>query len=267
MNVNKLGRIRRRVREDGLHTIPAWVLRWIYCNGRLYHLRFHRLPELRFWAMEKLGLIPEVRNPDFEPLDPELNSILDNATTDEYASFKLAPHMHGSNQQRQRVAEIAEMCARRHPGDFVEIGAYLGETTNRLAEVARKHHRRVIAVDPWEPGTQNCEGWEYEAFLQNIEPYADIVEVVRASSLDKSTKALISERALCFAFVDGLHTYEACLSDIRTVAHTRGIIVVDDVLWSNELMRAFRRGAYFTRRIPVHHPLCREGYLLPSSRR
>jgi hypothetical protein len=97
------------------------------CNGRLYHLRFHRLPELRFWAMEKLGLIPEVRNPDFEPLDPELNSILDNATTDKYASFKLAPHMHGSNQQRQRVAEIAEMCARRHPGDFVEIGAYLGK--------------------------------------------------------------------------------------------------------------------------------------------
>jgi len=127
MNVNKLGRIRRRVREDGLHTIPAWVLRWIYCNGRLYHLRFHRLPELRFWAMEKLGLIPEVRNPDFEPLDPELNSILDNGTTDEYASFELAPHMHGSNQQRQRVAEIAEMCARRHPGDFVEIGAYLGK--------------------------------------------------------------------------------------------------------------------------------------------
>jgi len=262
MNMSKLERLCRRVREDGLHTIPAWALRWI--SRRLSYLRSHRLPELRFQAMEKLGLIPEVRNPDFEPLDPELKAILDRATTDEYASFKLATHMHGSNQQRQRIALIAELCAQRYPGDLVEIGAYIGQTTVRLAEVARKYHRRVIAVDPWEPGTQNCEGWEYDAFLQNIEPYADIVDVVRASSLDKSTKALIAKRPLCFAFVDGLHTYDACLSDICTVAHA-GIIVVDDVLWSDELMRAFRHGAYKTRRIPVHHPLCREGYLIRAN--
>ncbi len=223
--------------------------------------------KLHFKGIVRLGLIAEVHTSGFEQIDLELGALFKSATLDELKSFELAPYMRGSMQQRERIVRVAEYCARRQPGDFLEIGCYVGETTKILAEIARKYHRRVIAVDPWEPGTQNCVGWEYNAFLQKVEPYADIVDIVRASSLNRETIALIKERALCFAFIDGLHTYSACLSDIQTVAHCQGIIVVDDILWNDEVMFAFRRGAYLTHRFAIHHPLCREGYLVPYNQR
>lgn len=212
----------------------------------------------------QLGMIPRVHSSDLGRLDPELGQILDHGTWEESVSCNLARSQRGSLQQRERIALVAELCAQRHLGDLIEIGAHLGKTTTKLAEVAQRYHRRVIVVDPWEPGTQNSQGWEYDAFLQNIEPYADTVDVVRASSMEKDTISLVRSRALCFAFVDGLHTYKACFSDIRTVSHTTGIIVVDDILCRDYLMFAFRRGAGLTGRVALHHPLCREGYLLPS---
>ncbi len=73
---------------------------------------------------------------------------------------------------------------------------------------------------------------------------------------------MAKRRLLSFAFIDGLHTYAACLSDIRTVSHTLGAIAVDDIRYMDELMFAFRRGAYITGRIPLHLAMCREGYLI-----
>jgi predicted O-methyltransferase YrrM len=238
-------------------------------------LRFvwHLLPELvRFpiWRMIRytsLRLrarsISKVYTSAFEQVDPKLGDILQDMTRGEPQSVELAPHRHGSIELKERVACVAELCAERWPGDFVEIGCYVGETTKKLAKVAEQYRRRLIAVDPWMAGTQNCEGWEYDAFLRNIEPYMDSVDIVRASSLDRKTIALIKARTLSFAFVDGLHTYSACLSDIQTTSHCEGIIGVDDILWDNEIMLAFRRGAHLTHRTAIHHSLCREGYLLP----
>jgi hypothetical protein len=120
-------------------------------------------------------------------------------------------------------------------------------------------------VDPWKPGIGVIKGGEYNTFMKNIEPYADIIDVVRGSSLNKNIISLIRNRPLSFAWIDGLHTYAACLSDIRTVSHMRGIIVVDDIRYMRELMFAFSRGAYITGRIPLHLEICREGYLIKAS--
>ncbi|NEP77121.1 MAG: hypothetical protein F6K39_02405 [Okeania sp. SIO3B3] len=179
-------------------------------------------------------------------------------------SLDTKPHLKGSIHQRKRIAQVAEYCIKGWPGDLIEIGCFLGETSKLLAEVAHKYNRRLIALDPWELGTQNCQGGEYETFLKNIEPYKDVVDIIRLSSLDGKAIALVKNRELCFAFVDGLHTYDACLKDIETVAHCQGIIAVDDVLWCADVERAFQKGAEIIQRSKLHLPLCREGYLVPS---
>ncbi|NEO52692.1 MAG: hypothetical protein F6K54_06135 [Okeania sp. SIO3B5] len=170
----------------------------------------------------------------------------------------------GSFHQRQRITRVAEYCVETWTGDLIEIGCFKGETTKLLAEVAQKYNRRLIAVDPWEIGTQNCQGGEYETFLKNIEPYKSNVDIVRLSSLDKKAIELIKNRELCFAFVDGLYTYDACLSDIKTVDHCQGVIAVDDLLWSPEVDSAFHKGAEVTKSRKLYLPICREGYLLPN---
>jgi hypothetical protein len=80
--------------------------------------------------------------------------------------------------------------------------------------------------------------------------------------LDPQTIAKIKNKQLCFAFVDGLHTYEACLQDIQTVAHCFGVIAVDDTTWSPDVVRAFREGSALTNRNSLCIPVLRESYLL-----
>lgn len=226
--------------------------------------------QLRPILLKCLRLTTKVRTGDFDYGElREIYKILEDTTEREclFGTKDWYPHRYGRTQQIERISKVADYCAKKYGGDFIEIGSYLGETTKQLAEQARKHSRRVIAVDPWEAGTQNCEGWEYDQFMANMKPYMDILDIVRASSLDQRTINLIKSRKLCFAFVDGLHTYSACLSDILTVSHTLGIIAVDDILWDNNIMLAFRRGAHITSRIPIHHKLCREGYLIPQQKR
>ena len=63
--------------------------------------------------------------------------------------------------------------------------------------------------------TQNCCGKEYPQFLKNTLPYADIVDVVRLESQHENAVSAIKGRALAFAFVDGLHTYEAVCQDFE----------------------------------------------------
>lgn len=126
------------------------------------------------------------------------------------------------------------------------------------------------------------------AFQKNTAEFSDIIEVIKLSSLDREAKEELRKREICFSFVDGLHTYDACLSDILAVGHTKGVIGVDDIgvlsfqdVNNNEIVdlriklglarhdeylrTAYRRGAYLINRNVFHHPFCREGYISPIS--
>jgi len=172
----------------------------------------------------------------------------------------------GQQCQKDRLRWIAELCAEQFPGDLVEIGGKEGETTRILAEIAEKYDRRVVVVDPWEAGSPGCIGWEYEAFLENTSKYSDIIDIYRTTSTNKDTVEALKQRPLCFAYVDGLHRYDVCHADILTVAHTSGIIAVDDIFWNVNLGRAFQDAANAIWRFPVRRnvPPMREGYLLPA---
>ena len=169
---------------------------------------------------------------------------------------------HGSVQFWDRILTIAAYCLKYFAGDIAEIGCFTGATTRALATLAKAYDRRVIAVDPWEPGTQNCEGWEYEAFLQNTKEFTDRIDVLRKDSRDKEVVKYLKARTLAFALVDGLHEHEACLSDINAVGHCQGVIAVDDILWNKSVEKAFLDGANVLNRKTIMHVLCKEGYLV-----
>lgn len=166
----------------------------------------------------------------------------------------------GSIQQRERLYEVAEFMVKRVEGDFVEIGCLHGSTTVLFAQVAQRFDRRVLAIDPWQIGTQNCEGGEYEIFLRTIKPYANIVDVVRESSAAPEVVARLKRTEIAFAFVDGLHEYNACLQDIQSVHHAYLIAVDDTNGWSKEVARAFKEGA--REKTQISNPNFRESYLL-----
>jgi len=146
----------------------------------------------------------------------------------------------GGKHFRKRVEAVARAAAEQHRGDLLEIGARVGLTTIRLAKIAREHRRRVLVVDPWKQGTQDCAGWEYDEFVRRMEPWADVLDVVRQRS-DHPEALKVMKRDLCFALVDGLHTDKAALADMRACRHA-WVVCVDDIIGPESVMGAFVQG-------------------------
>lgn len=167
----------------------------------------------------------------------------------------------GGRSQSKRLFAVALQCASRLPGVLVEIGCFRGQTTIELLKIAKQYNRHVIAVDPWQAGTQDCYGGEYEEFLETVRDYYDYLEIIRLSSMIPAAIAKLKATPICFAFIDGLHTYEAAASDIEAVRHCAGVIAVDDISWNHGVRTAFFEVGWD--KLQVRHPALREGYLLP----
>lgn len=130
--------------------------------------------------------------------------------------------------QHQRIAAVADMSAKHFEGDFIEIGAHVGLTTIELLRVAEHQGRRVVVIDPWITGTQNCYGHEHDRFIKRTKPYAHLLDVIRLRSQDSRVHDELEGRQFAFAFVDGLHTFGACYQDLELVKDA-GIIAIDDI--------------------------------------
>jgi len=164
---------------------------------------------------------------------------------------------YGLQQTPERVAAVAELVVREYPGDLVEIGCAKGVTSRRLAKIAAEHGRKLIAVDPWENGGLDPE--DFDEFLENIKRYRDSVTILPMKSQRPEVTYRLGLTRLCFAYVDGEHTYDALASDLVTVSHAP-VIAVDDILWDWRLLRAFHEAS--ENRQPIRHPWCNEGYIL-----
>ena len=239
------------------------------------------------------NLAPALKQDDARIAD-EIREMFVNLTQGEDIQSTTNQYWRGSSLQRERLVWMADWSAKHFPGDFVEIGCRLGLTTILLAEVALRHQREVIVVDPWDEGvfdnvTNKESSAAYPEFLKNTSEYSDIIDVIKMSSLEGEAKEKLRKRELSFSFVDGLHTYEACLSDILAVGHTKGVIGVDDIgalsfrdadnnneivdlceklgpaRHDENLRISYLRGAYLLDRVTLHHSWCREGYILPLS--
>jgi hypothetical protein len=131
--------------------------------------------------------------------------------------------------QRERIALLADRCCQAIPGDLIEIGAYQGGTSVVLAQVARKHKRRLICVDDFKAGCSwNLDQIE-PRFLEAIEPYRDVIDYLKMDAHHPDTIAAIQARRYCAAFSDDGHSIESHISELTTLLPVvDGLVIVDD---------------------------------------
>jgi predicted O-methyltransferase YrrM len=115
-------------------------------------------------------------------------------------------------------------------GDIIEIGAYMGRGTAKLAKFARTHGKKVYAIDVFDPGVDKTlsksgirAGDVYEAFLLGrsmLEAYQestrgfDNIITIREDSRKVSFP---EEQRFIFGFIDGCHQQSYVENDFHLI--------------------------------------------------
>lgn len=197
---------------------------------------------------------------DFK-LDDSLSALLNDTAEKELNFSAKSMYAFGGHLQRERLKQLAQWSVNHFPGDLVEIGAFRGQTSRLFAKIAAEKNRRLIVIDPWISGSQDCAGLEFDDFNKNIEDFKGRVDVWRSSSLDKEIIKRLGKRHLSFAFVDGLHTLEASYSDMIACSHCTGVIAIDDTRYNKDLLFSVCQAASKMGRTAYQNPDFREAYL------
>lgn len=119
-----------------------------------------------------------------------------------------------------------------HEGNIVEIGCGHGLNTELFCKIAKQYNRKVIGVDPFESGFEDMPvSYRYgiQEFNNLLGRYSNL-HLIQKSSLDSSVLGdLLSFDPIVFAFIDGLQTVEAVLSDISMMEKLNTtLICIDD---------------------------------------
>jgi predicted O-methyltransferase YrrM len=115
-------------------------------------------------------------------------------------------------------------------GDIIEIGAYMGRGTAKLAKFAQRYGKQIYAIDVFEPGldkTLSRSGVKaadvYEAFLQGrsmLEAYHkstrgfDNIITIRE---DSKKVSFPQEQRFIFGFIDGCHQQAYVENDFHVI--------------------------------------------------
>jgi predicted O-methyltransferase YrrM len=115
-------------------------------------------------------------------------------------------------------------------GDIIEIGAYMGRGTAKLAKFARRYGKKVYAIDVFDPSLDKTlsksgvkAGDVYEAFLQGRSMLQAYRESTRAfdniiTIREDSTKvSLPQEQKFIFGFIDGCHQQAYVENDFHSI--------------------------------------------------
>ena len=125
---------------------------------------------------------------------------------------------------------IKQRALHKLEGDIIEIGAYMGRGTAKLAKFARRYGKRVYAVDVFDPGLDKTlsktgikAGDVYEAFLKGrsmLQAYQestrgfDNIVTIREDSRKVSFP---EEQRFIFGFIDGCHQQAYVENDFRII--------------------------------------------------
>ncbi len=116
------------------------------------------------------------------------------------------------------IAFMKQRALYRLEGDIIEIGAYMGRGTAKLAEFAQRYDKKVYAIDVFDPSLDKTlsrdgvkAGDVYEAFLRGrsmLEVYQEstrgfdnIITIKR----DSRKVTFSQEQRFVFGFIDGCH--------------------------------------------------------------
>ncbi|SDR39352.1 Methyltransferase domain-containing protein [Rhizobiales bacterium GAS113] len=129
-------------------------------------------------------------------------------------------------------------------GDIAEIGVHHGKSFLALANSIAAGEK-LFAIDVFEDQHKNTDksgSGSRQAFLDNMRIYAPgkVPEIIQESSLDLPAMHWPEQHAgsIRFFSIDGSHTREATLNDLRIAEQTvkaGAIVAVDDVLSSHWL--------------------------------
>ena len=125
---------------------------------------------------------------------------------------------------------IKERSLHRLEGDLVEIGAFMGGGTAKLARFARKHGKKLFAIDIFDPGadiTETEDGVKmcdiYQAFLEGrsqLEVYRETIRGLdNIVTLAEDSKAVSfpPEQRFVFGFIDGNHRPDYVRNDFGII--------------------------------------------------
>ena len=115
-------------------------------------------------------------------------------------------------------------------GDIIEIGAYMGRGTAKLAEFAQRYGKKVYAVDVFDPSLDRTlsrsgikAGDVYEAFLRGrsmLEAYQDSIrrfDNIITIRKDSRNVSFPLEQRFMFGFIDGCHQQAYVENDFHVI--------------------------------------------------
>jgi SAM-dependent methyltransferase len=115
-------------------------------------------------------------------------------------------------------------------GDIIEIGAYMGRGTAKLAEFAYRYGKRVYAIDVFNPSLDKTisksgikAGDVYEAFLQGrsmLEAYQESTrgfDNILTIREDSKKISFPKEQRFIFGFIDGCHQQVYVENDFHVI--------------------------------------------------
>ena len=128
------------------------------------------------------------------------------------------------------IAVLEERQLQRLEGDIVEIGAYKGGGTAKLARFAQRWRKKVYAVDTFDPEVDSTIGKGgvlardvYSAFLGErsmmevyLESTRDLDNIVTIVE-DSKKVSFPDHQRFCFGFVDGCHQMSYVENDFNLI--------------------------------------------------
>ncbi len=128
------------------------------------------------------------------------------------------------------VAFIKKRSLQRLDGDIIEIGAFMGGGTIKLAEFARKYGKKVYAIDTFEPGLDQTVSKSgitaravYDAYLEGRSMWEVYEETTSGfdniiTIREDSRKVKFArEQKFIFGFIDGCHQEAFVTNDFYIV--------------------------------------------------
>ena len=123
--------------------------------------------------------------------------------------------------------------------NLVEIGSYVGGSSQFLAAAASEMQGRLYCIDTWQNDAVTAGARDtHDEFLNNVARYGDVVIPLRGQSAVEAHKF---NRVVDLLFVDADHSYEAVKVDLEAWVHrlrAGAVVVFHDYGWAAGVQRA-----------------------------